>query len=240
MKRLIVLLFLTTSAFAAQPYIRLGGALESSKNTIVLDRDCASTEPPALFGCGYDARGDFGDARTWQVAAGVELTRLRLEVALFDRSNLDLDASANFTGVEGEQPVRAEVSSRAAMLVGSFPFAPEDWRVQPFVSVGVGMARNELGTTRYEFPGIAADAVTIMPGGTHDAFAYSAAAGASIQLTRQLALDVTAIYSDLGQVRSEAGEATIVRPNRTLSIPIDATRAELRTSGIAFSLRVRL
>ncbi|HEX7809405.1 MAG TPA: hypothetical protein VF608_11785, partial [Thermoanaerobaculia bacterium] len=61
MKVLTVLLLLSTlPVSAASPYVRGGVAIEQSGDTTLSDRDCASTNPPALFGCGIDARGGFG------------------------------------------------------------------------------------------------------------------------------------------------------------------------------------
>jgi opacity protein-like surface antigen len=237
---LLVLLLVGTEAFAAEPYVRFGLARESSGNAIVVDRDCASTEPPALFGCGVGARGEFGDATGFELAAGAEGARARVELAVTERRGLRLRANANFTDAGDEQPVRADASSRAAMLIASIDVAPDTWLIRPFVSIGAGMARNELGTTTYDFPGLSSGALTIVPGGTNDAFAFTAAAGASVQVATGLYVDLAARYNDLGEFRSEAGESLIVRADRTLRIPIDATRADLRTSGISLSIRWRL
>jgi opacity protein-like surface antigen len=235
MRNLILLaLFAATPAFAASPFFRLGAGLERGGDTIVRDRDCTSTAPPALFGCGIDARGDLGRTMSWNAGAGYAFNDTRIELALTHRPDLELDAQANFLGVTADQPVDARVRSTSAMLQASRQFG---WF---FVDAGVGIARNTIGETRYAFPSIAADAVTITRGGTHDAFAWSAGAGVSFPLSERLALDVEVRHSRLGEVRGDAGLATIIRPTRTLELEIDATRAELDTTGVFASLRWRM
>lgn len=244
MRFLILLLSLVAAAplFGATPFLRLGTGLEHGAATTVHDRDCASATPPALFGCvaGNDgralgARGDSGKGIAWEVGAGVEWTRAsRVELALARRGDLDLDAEANFIGVHGRQPVDARIRSTSALLIASHNLGDHF-----FISAGAGAARNEIGTTQYGFPGIAADAVTIMPGGTTTGFAWTASAGITLPLSERLALDVGVRYTDLGAVRSEDGEATILRPNRTLTLNIAGTEADLATSGLTVSMRWR-
>jgi opacity protein-like surface antigen len=234
--RLLVLLFVSLQAIAAPAFfIRAGAGAERSRDAAVRDRDCTATNPPALFGCGFEARGDFGRAPVFEAAIGFG-SRARLELAFAHRS-LDLDATANFTGVSGEQPVRAELRSTSAMLNGSIELAPRAWRLRPFVTGGAGVARNATDRVTYAFPSIGENAVTITPRGTHANFAWNAGLGATFDLTPSLALDLAVKHTSLGEMRSPRGIATIVRPTRTLELEIDETRADLATRGISLSLR---
>jgi opacity protein-like surface antigen len=243
MRRLILIVLFPLVASAAPLFIRGSLGFERTEGVHVRDVDCSSTEPPALFGCvaGNDGRalgayGDFGRGPVFELAVGRSYPRARLELALAHRQ-LDLDAEANFLGVTGEQPVRGDLRSSAASLNAAIDLA--QWRVRPFVVAGAGVARNEIGTVRYEFPGISPDAVTALRGGTRTNFAWSAGAGAAIELSEALALDVVWRWNDLGEVRTEAGRAMIVRPNRELEIDIAGTRADLQSSGVSVSLRWR-
>jgi opacity protein-like surface antigen len=243
MRGLILIVLFPLFASAAPLYVRGSLGLERTAGAHVRDIDCSSTEPPALFGCvaGNDERalgayGDFGRGPVFELAVGRAYSRARFELALAHRQ-LDLDAESNFLGVAGEQPVRGDVRATAAFLNAAVDLT--SWRVRPFLVAGAGLAHNEIGAVRYEFPGIAPEAVTVLRGGSHTDFAWSAGAGAALELSPSLALDVVWRWSDLGEVRTENGPATIVRPNRELEIDIAGTRADLETSGISVSLRWR-
>ena len=226
--------FVAMPAFAASPFLRLGAGFERAGDTIVRDRDCTATAPPALFGCGIDARGDLGRTASWTAGAGYERDATRFELAITHRPNLQLDAQASFLGVSEDQPVDARVRSTSAMVKAARRFG---WF---FVEAGAGVARNTIGRTRYAFPSIAPDAVTITAGGTRHAFAWTVGAGVTVPVTTRLALDVAMTHARLGEVESEAGPATIVRPSRTFTLDIAGTRAKVQTTGITASLRWRL
>lgn len=237
------------SAAVAAPGLYVRGALgyEESGGTTVRDLDCARTMPPALFGCslGPDgrpigARGDFGESEALELAVGVELgRRARVEIALASRPGLELDAEANFLGVGAEQPVRAEAESLAAFAIVAVDLGRQEWRLQPFVAAGAGAARNEVDEVSFSFPGISPDAVTVIQGGDHADFAWTAAAGLSYRLTESTSLELAARYTDLGEIRTDAGEATIVRPRGTFTLDIAGTHADLETLGVGLSLRYR-
>lgn len=229
-------------------YVRVALGIERTSDTTLGDRDCSSTRPPALFGCveGNDgrplaARGDFGDAPVVEAAIGFEREGRgpRVELALSHRA-FELDASANFPGVAGEQPVHGDAESTAAMVVLSLPIPPAASRVQPFLTAGTGIARNAIGNIRYEFPGIAPNAATIIRGGANYTFAWTAGAGATLRPSDRHSVDLTIRYTNLGELRTDAGAATIVRPTRELTLDIAGTRARLQSLGATLSLRWRL
>jgi len=247
MKRTFLLSLLLTSSpmFAAGPwFVRAGVGPERSSKVHAHDVDCTGANPPALFGCGagsdnrsLGARGAFDDALAFELGAGMNVsanTRIELAVA---RRSLTLDADANFRGVAGAQPVRADAESRSAMLVGTIDFGAADSRVRPFASIGLGAARNELDRVRYAFPSLGAEAATITPSGTNTDPAWMLAGGASVRIAESLHLDFSLRYSELGEFRTDAGTATIVRPNRELTIAIDRTTMNAATGGMLVSLR---
>lgn len=246
--RFLVPLICVVLAFpaAAQLYVRGALGFEQSRDTTLRDRDCTATQPPALFGCGsgsdarpLGARGGFGGTPAIELGLGYG-SRARVELALTHRTEIDLDAEANFLGVSGRQPVRATGRSTAALVHGAIELARASWRIRPFVTAGAGMARNETDAITYAFPGIDPRAVTITPGGSHTNFAWSAGAGASIALSPSLALDIAFRTTDLGDLRAEDGEATIVRPRGTFPLAIAGTRAEVKTRGIVVAVRYRV
>ncbi|HEX8254516.1 MAG TPA: hypothetical protein VF846_15335 [Thermoanaerobaculia bacterium] len=235
MRWLVLFLFSTQLFGSPRTYVRAGAAVERGRTTTVRDRDCNSTQPPALFGCGFGARGDFGQNPSLEIAFGLG-TRARVEVAIAHRQ-LELDARSNFTGVSGAQIVTAEGRSISALVSGTLDLAPHIWRVRPFVTAGAGVARNSTGPVVYAFPGIGPEAVTITRGGAQVNPAWTAGIGAAFALTDSLTLDLTFRHTTLGTMRSPRGTATIIRPTRTLELEIDETRADVVSRGVLLSLR---
>ena len=232
---------------ASRVYLRGSVGWDESRDTTVSDLDCASTTPPALFGCGagidgkpLGARGDFGDTVAVELAAGFDLgSRTRVELALQSRPGLTLGANANFLGVSDDQPVSADADSLAAFVIGAVDLGRPDWRLQPFVAAGLGAARNEIDRVRYEFPSLGPEAATIVRGGSHTDFAWTAAAGLAYRLNDAATLELAVRYADLGEVRTDAGTATVVRSADTFELEIAGTRADLRTTGVTLGLRYR-
>lgn len=238
MKRALLVLVLALPIYA-DGFVRIAVAREASRDTIVRDRDCASAEPPALFGCGLFAEGDFGKTTAWEIGVGMAAARTRADLSLA-RRGFELDANANFTGVAGEQPVVADIVATSLMVNVAMDLAPYDWRVKPFVTIGGGASRIDAEDVTYRFPALGENAVTITQGGTFTSPAWTAGVGVSLDVTSRLAVDLIARYSDLGDLRTDAGSARIIRPNRELTIDIAGTRAELETVGAAIALRYRL
>lgn len=241
---LFALLFLCSLTASAQPFVRGGVAVEDGLGVTLRDVDCSSTQPPALFGCGlgddarpFAARGNVGQGVSVETALGRELGRWRGEVAFAFHSGANIEASSNFTGVSGDQPVTARLRSQSLMLAGAVDIAPRAWCVRPFVTAGAGIARNEAGPVTFSFPGIAPAARTTTSGGTSTGFAWTAGAGITIRLAHGVSIDMTARYTDLGAAGSARGEAIIVRPTRRIRLDIAPTELQWRSRGVAISVR---
>jgi opacity protein-like surface antigen len=242
MKRLIVLLAVSLP-LAAQTYVAVGAAAARPARVTLLDRDCSSSQPAAVFGCGsgndgvpLGARGELRHGRAFDIAVGREAGRARAEIVFTSRSGFALDAAANFTGVAGQQPVSARARSRSLFLAAAIDVGPRSWRLRPFVAAGAGVARNDIGQITFAFPGIAPDAVTITRGGRTTGFSWTGGAGVSIALGG-IAVDVAMRYVDLGHVGSHGGEAAIVRPTRTLRLDIGGTEMRWRAREVGVSVR---
>lgn len=227
-------------------YLRAGFGVDASASTRFADVDCAQTAPPALFGCvkGSDgrplgARGDFGRALVLDAGFGYRFSpRWRGELLLSDHPHMHFDGEANFLGVSGAQPVAVRLHSLAVFAVGWIDF-PVAGRWQPFVGVGVGIARNHLGSMHYGFPGLAPGAATRVHDGSRTGIAWLASAGVAVALTDRLGLDLAWRYTDLGEVRTDSGPAAIIRSSGDHALDIAATRAPLRTQGLLATLRYR-
>ena len=94
-----------------------------------------------------------------------------------------------------------------------------------------------MGAMTYAFPNLSATATTTMAGGSSTDLAYLLTAGLSVPLGDRVDLDLAYRYTDLGQVQTESGQATVVRSAGTRSIAIGGTQADLRSHGVTLSVR---
>ncbi|MBK5932380.1 hypothetical protein CCR82_18070 [Halochromatium salexigens] len=110
---------LGATAEASDWYLRAAVGIEQSNDAEFSDRDCASQQPAALFGCvrGDDGRplgayGDFGRYPLLKVAFGKRLLPwLRTDLSLGYRFDSDYQDNANFLSVGTHEPVSADVES---------------------------------------------------------------------------------------------------------------------------------
>lgn len=242
------LLALAASAIAteamAEPYLRLGVGADGSTTSSFRDRDCQSKQPPALFGCGtgrngrsLEAAGAFGTGVVLDAGLGYRLNSWLRAEALFNyRPAYEYSAQANFIQSAPPQPVTANLSSVAGFGVGYIDL-PRLRRVQPYIGAGVGVARNRISAVSYGFPAIAPDASTTIAGGTTTGLAWLLTAGVAIPLSERLSLDLAYRYTDLGNVQTDTGTASIVRPTRITQLEIAGTQSSLQTHGAMLSLR---
>lgn len=227
-------------------YIKGGSSMDWSQSTRFRDIDCESTVPPALFGCvaGNDgqpigARGDFGRAETLDLALGYQLSQLwRFEAVLSYRPEVDFSGGANFLNVPAEEPVSSQGRSSSGFVV-AYVDLPRVWRVRPFLGAGLGASHNRSAAMDYRFPGLSSEAATVTPGGSQLDLAWLATFGAALPLTQTLTLDVSYRYSDLGNMETDEGEATIIRSSGTFPLNIGGTEAPLVTDSVTVSLRYR-
>ena len=272
---------LPTPAFP-QIYARGGVLLDWGEDTRFQDKDNRSRgdgceylpEGPskALYGYGcarsndgapLGSLGDFGTMAGLELGLGYAIVpALRLEAAVQYRPNFSFDGRANFTGGVLEDPsarqdVSAELSSLSGMLAAYldiselllFQYKP----VGPFIGVGGGLSRIEIGETRMDFPKTS----TIVPGSYHVSFSWMLTAGLAISLSPRLMLDVGWRYTDHGAIETSSSTGRVVcrvvgsddcealekrrrdagLPPLPLSLDLDKTHGELRSHGLNVSLR---
>jgi opacity protein-like surface antigen len=225
-------------------YGRLGLGFDWPEGSRYRDANCTSTEPPALFGCrdGADGRqlgayGDFDPTAVLDAGLGYRVNDwLRAEALLSWRPTMDFHGQSNFLGAGSNQPVSGSVSSVAGFGVAYLDL-PRLGQVRPFLGAGLGVANNRMGAMTYAFPNLSATATTTMAGGSSTDLAYLLTAGLSVPLGDRVDLDLAYRYTDLGQVQTESGQATVVRSAGTRSIAIGGTQADLRSHGVTLSVR---
>lgn len=246
-----LLLGLAQSAQAEGWYLRGGLGYEHTRSARFADVDCTSTQPPALFGCvaGSDGRrigayGDFGKGWMGEVAVGRALSPwLRAEVSYARRGGLDFRGNANFLAVGAQQPVEASFTSQSIMMNLYADLSPlaglDTGRFQPYVGVGLGAARNRLGSSLYRFPeNTGRHQSSVVPGSTQTGLAYMLTVGTGVRIDTRLTLDFALRYSDLGRVETDRGAMQM--NHVPAGIVINPTRAELRSHGVMIGLRYAL
>jgi opacity protein-like surface antigen len=226
------------------------GALgyEGSKGADFSDTDCASTHPPALFGCvnrsdgkPIGAYGDFGRFPLVEAAFGREIMPwLRADVAVTYRFNMDYEGNANFLSVGSHQPVSAKADSLSGMINAFIDIkglaGNMFGRFQPYVGGGIGLAYNRIDPMTFRFPeNPGAHKISITPAGDRKTFAFMLTIGTGIVLTESLSLDIAYRYCDLGDVGTSSGNMYMdVRP---AGIVINDIEAPLKTHGLTVGLR---
>lgn len=249
----VAVMVLTASTVSAKEgvYARLNLGASYSRDTVFADKNCDSTNPPSLFGCqdGPDgrpigARGDFGSSMLIEAGVGYDLDPLRLEATVGWRPRFAFSGQANFLNVPlDSQPVSGDVDSKTVMVGAYLDLASlagkSDALLRPFLGAAVGIARNSADSMLYRFPTISQDATTLTPSGTWTGFTWALTAGISIPLPQSLTLEIGYRYQDLGTVRTDTGNATIVRP--TLAEPLvlrfAPTEAPLRAHDLFAGVR---
>ena len=234
-----------------QTYVRGGVLFDLGENTRFTDKDCTSRSPKALYGCGMgvdgetlSSVGDFGGFLGFEAGLGYMLhPALRLEAALQYRPDFSFDGSSNFTQLDlsDRRNVSAELSAMSGMLAGYvdifelllLQFATP---IGPFIGVGAGLSRIEIGETRMDFP----QTSTIVPGGDKVNLSWMLTAGFGFSLRGRMTADIAWRYTDYGAVETSSGEWWIIRPNgdrEPQASRLGRTRGYLRSHGLSVSLR---
>ena len=234
-----------------QTYVRGGVLLDLGEDTRFTDKDCDSQSTAALYGCGMgidgeslSSVGEFGELPGFEVGLGYMLhPALRLEAAIQYRPDFSFDGSTNFTQLDlmDRRNVSAELSALSGMLVGYvdifelllLQFATP---IGPFIGVGAGLSRIEIGETRMDFPRTS----TIVPGGNQVNLSWMLTAGVGISLRGRTTVDIAWRYTDHGAVETSSGEWWIIRPDgnrESQTRRLGGTRGYLRSHGLNVSLR---
>ena len=235
------------AAVAGNFYLRGGLGLGRSGDVIFMDKDCSSTAPAALYGCGtggdgapYRSRGDFGTVAALEIGLGYTVAPARFEVLVEYRPRIEFEGRANFLAPERRQEVSADLSSVSGMLAAFVDFAglglPRLGPFDPFIGAGLGAVRNRIGETRMTFPAT----TTIVPDASRTDLAWMVTAGVSMPLDERVSLDIAWRYTHLGEVRTRRGAGRVVwRDGSREPLPLDLapTWARLASREARLSLR---
>ena len=148
---------------AGDVYLRAGSGLDRPAETAFKDRNCSSTAPAALYGCGrggdgapYRSRGDFGTVPVLGVGLGyIAAPAARLEVLVEYRPRFSFEGHANFREPARRQSVAADLSARSGMVAGYVDLPglglPKIGPFGPFIGAGVGVVRTRDRANPHDF-----------------------------------------------------------------------------------------
>lgn len=227
-------------------YLRAGAVLDWPSETRFGDRDCESTSPAALYGCGegvdgaaLGAAGGFTRAPGFKASVGyIASSRIRVEAEVQYRPEFSFNGRANFTQTTGRQDVSAALSSLSAIL-SVYTDLPGRGLLSPFLGCGGGLSRNSIGETRMEFP----RTTTVVPGASRTGFTYMLTAGAAVQVLQKMTVDVGWRYTNSGAVETGRATGRIVWRDGSrdpLELELAETWANLSSHGLRVSLRYGL
>ena len=238
----------TETATAEDLYLRAGFGLDQPTETVFRDENCEIEAPVPLYGCGpapdgapYRSVGNFGTVAALEVGIGSTVaSALRIEALVEVRPNLTFSGRANYLDSELRQSVSVDLSIVSGMVAAYADLPalglPRLGPFDPFLGVGVGVARVRAGETRMTFPAT----TTIVPGVSRSDFAWMVTAGVATVLSESTTLDLAWRYSDLGTAETATGGGRVVwRDGSREPLMLDqaASEARLRSHGLRLSVR---
>ncbi len=239
-------------------YLSAGVAMISSHDARFADG--ADAGHAALYGDRrlFDA-GALDDGLQYHLAAGVRLPyRLRAQLEFGWARGLDWRGNTNYRASGGRQPSGATLDTRQVLLAGFHDFpgweiAPGR-RAQPFLGAGLGITDYRLGGYVQRFPepdnpqgslrrGPGGEIpFTALPGGSGRNLTWMLTAGIAIAVGGSIHFDLSYRFTDVGEIRTDVGDITIVRyredgTRREIPIRINETSADYQTHSLLAALR---
>ncbi|KTG17129.1 MULTISPECIES: outer membrane beta-barrel protein [unclassified Guyparkeria] len=214
-------------AFAVNDiYLKAGIGWAHSKEQTATIGDLA--DPPDRVA--FDASGSLA----YQLGIGYRLTDwLDTELSLNHIGGLDLSGTYEDDGSPSGEVGRTELDTTAIMVLGLVDLAAvldTSWPLDPYVGVGAGYARHDMG--RFTITNDSARIDSNTSGG----FAWKALLGATYPISEQLSLDVSYAYADYGEAESSIN-ASERDGDLQLNFPLNT---DIRTHELSLSLRYRL
>ncbi len=224
-------------------YLRAGVGFDLSWNTRFGDKDCSSSSPAALYGCGrgnngtsLGTQGDFGTAAGIEVGVGFLATpKLRLETSIAYRPRFAFEGRANFIQTSVRQSVSADLWSMSSMVAAYMDLsAYGPFRL--FAGSGAGLHYIDINNFRMTFP----STETVVPDGRNIDLTVMLTAGVATSLSDKITLDLAWRYVDRGIVETGRDTGQVVWKDgrrEPLEIDLAETRAMLKGQGFRASLR---
>jgi len=247
------LVLAATAAHSSQPgmfYTKAGLGGSFSRDTTFSDKDCESSSPAALFGCGagnngnpLGADGDFGNSVLLEFGGGYQAYQwLRAEILLAYRPSFSFSGSSNFRQIDPSYKQR--VTGDASSFSGSFnvifdvasTIGLSKQRFHPLLLGGIGFSHNRIQSMNYHFP----TTVTQTPSGSTTEFSWNVGAGVAYDYTESIGFECIYRYSDLGTIETDADAMVITRRSDNSiisdSIVIGKTHADFTAHELLLSV----
>jgi opacity protein-like surface antigen len=177
--------------------VGLGGSF--SEDTAFTDRNCESSSPAALFGCGPGndgsplcADGGFGNSALLEFGGGYQAYQwLRAEILLAYRPNFSFSGSSNFRQINPsyKQRVTGDASSFSGSLSLVFDAASviglDNQKFHPLLLGGIGFSHNRIESMDYHFP----TTVTQTPSGSTTEISWHVGAGVAYDYSESISFE---------------------------------------------------
>jgi opacity protein-like surface antigen len=179
---------------------------------------------------------DLGTGTAFGFSVGKYLTdSFRLELEAIKRTGYEFDArdiqNPEFTD-------KAKMQTEALFINGFYDFQPftmSNTAITPYLSGGMGISRNKMGTDVLHLNGVP-NGLTIN-GDTINQFAYKLAVGTLFSLTQQLSLDVNYQYVNLGAFKG--GTERINDDGTTVRLQRGVNGGEIKTQELMVGLQYK-
>ena len=237
-------------------YIKGSVLFDRPKDTGFLDDDCSTADD--RYACKTGIDGDFETMTGLELGLGYAMMpALRLEAALQYRPEFSFKGQADISlqdeflplNLTAERDFTADLTVWSAMLsayldipipgLGLLRHTP----LSPFVGVGGGVSRIEIGDADFGGSQLEAQASRLLLPGDHQfSFSWMLSAGIAVSLANWT-VDVAWRYVDLGGIESATGIAEDIcrflecRVPDDIDLPLASTLGELRSHGLTLSLR---
>ena len=171
---------------------------------------------------------DLGTGSAFGISAGRYITdNLRLELEVIKRTSYELDTSleSNRTST-----LKGDIDSNSVFINGFYDFQPfsiSNTAITPYLGGGLGISRNEMGTTTET----TAEGITNLDGKKINQFAYKVSAGTLVSLTESLSFDINYQYVNLGSFKSGVSAGA----GGTLDKPLN--EGEIKTQELMLGLQ---
>ena len=188
-------------------YVRgdLSAGFSTQANT--QDDNCGGGAP--YFGCGTTLDSSAGSSIGFTLGGGYRfLPFLRADATIGYRPMFGLDGTVTRPGTV-DRPFEADVTSWSGMVNVYFDIAglvPGRLGIfQPYVMAGIGLAHNDIADVNSRHP--TSTAPETLPDGGNLSFAWTLGVGTGIDIGKGFIVDVGYKYLDLGEFKSDAGNA---------------------------------
>ena len=207
-RKLTLALFLTLPTMAVA--IDFEGFYISAKGGVSKTSDTGLTNFTNHLGGSFTLESnDLGTGTTFGFSVGKYLTNnFRLELEAIKRTNFDYNALIGPDFFElGD---KADIDSTSLSINGFYNFHTltiGNNSITPYLGGGIGISRNKMGSiTEYIANGVGAGSTSwLVDGNTITELAYKLSGGASVNLSKNLALNLNYQYAHLGEFESGTG-----------------------------------